>query len=92
MNLFQFTRLTALVEGYSYIILLFIAMPVKYIMQEPLLVKIVGMAHGVLFVLLASLLALCVMYLKWPIKKAGMVFLMSFLPFGTLWYDKKLKV
>jgi integral membrane protein len=91
MNLFNYTRYTALVEGYSYLILLFVAMPVKYLLSEPILVKIVGMAHGVLFILLAVLLGLCMIYLKWSFKKSVTIFLLSLIPFGTLWYDKKIE-
>lgn len=90
MNLFNYTRYTALVEGYSYLILLFIAMPVKYLLSEPILVRIVGMAHGVLFVLLAILLVLCIVVLNWSVKKSATIFLLSIIPFGTLWYDKKI--
>ena len=44
-------RLVGLLEGISFLLLLFIAMPVKYMMDNPILVKYIGMGHGVLFVL-----------------------------------------
>ena len=44
-------RLVGLIEGISFLLLLFIAMPVKYMMDNPILVKYIGMGHGVLFVL-----------------------------------------
>lgn len=53
-------RLVGLLEGISFLLLLFIAMPVKYMMDNPILVKYVGMGHGVLFVLfLVVLFAVC---------------------------------
>lgn len=52
-------RLIGLIEGISFLLLLFIAMPVKYMMDNPVLVKYVGMGHGVLFILfLVVLIAL----------------------------------
>ena len=44
-------RLTAFLEGVSYILLLFIAVPIKYLLNEALYVKILGMPHGILFIL-----------------------------------------
>ena len=44
-------RLISFIEGISFLILVFIAMPLKYLAGIPLAVKIVGMAHGVLFIL-----------------------------------------
>ena len=53
-------RLVGLIEGISFLLLLFIAMPVKYMMDNPVLVKYVGMGHGVLFILfLVVLFAVC---------------------------------
>ena len=43
-------RLTALLEGISYILLLFIAVPIKYLWDDPTYVKFLGMPHGILFI------------------------------------------
>ena len=43
-------RLTALLEGISYILLLFIAVPIKYLWDDPTYVKLLGMPHGILFI------------------------------------------
>ena len=51
-------RILGIIEGISYLILLVIAMPMKYFMGLPLAVKFVGMTHGVLFVVYCLLLAL----------------------------------
>lgn len=90
-NLKKF-RLIALLEGISFILLLFIAMPLKYLMGEPGLVKIVGMAHGVLFILFVLLLLLSAKEYKWKLPFISMAFIASLLPFGTFYLDKKLKV
>lgn len=84
----------AVAEGISYLVLLLIAMPVKYLLHEPvgtLLVKYVGWAHGVLFVLYVFLLFLCMMKYSWRFGKTALYFLLSLIPFGTFWVDKKLK-
>ena len=84
----------AVAEGISFLVLLLIAMPVKYIFHEQvgtLLVKYIGWAHGVLFVLYAVLLFLCMIQYAWSFGKAALYFILSFVPFGTFWVDKKLK-
>lgn len=78
-------------EGVSFLILLLIAMPLKYLMDMPLPVRIVGMAHGVLFIAFALVLLKATLEYKWPIKLAVIGFLLSFVPFGTFYLEKLLK-
>lgn len=78
-------------EGISFLVLLLIAMPLKYIAHMPLPVKIVGMLHGVLFVWFCIQLLKATLEYKWPIKTALIGFLLSFLPFGTFYLDRILK-
>ncbi|MBN8703759.1 MAG: DUF3817 domain-containing protein [Bacteroidetes bacterium] len=84
-------RITAFTEGISYLILLFIAMPLKYIFAMPGLVKIVGMIHGILFVAFVVTLIDVTMQNKWKANKAIFAFILSLIPFGTFYLDKKLK-
>ncbi len=66
MNI-QTLRVVGLLEGLSFLLLLFIAMPMKYMFDNPVLVKYVGMGHGVLFILfLIVLFAVCEKQ-KWSI-------------------------
>ena len=90
-NLKRF-RLVALLEGISFIVLLFIAMPIKYMLGEPIVVKIVGMAHGGLFLLFLYLLFVTAREFKWNLSFISIAFVASLLPFGTFFLDKKLKV
>ncbi|WP_180085758.1 MULTISPECIES: DUF3817 domain-containing protein [Acinetobacter] len=84
-------RLVGLFEGISFLLLLFIAMPVKYMMDNPILVKYVGMGHGVLFVLfLVVLFAVCEKQ-KWSLNMFLMGLIASILPFGPFLFDLKLK-
>lgn len=84
-------RLVGLLEGISFLLLLFIAMPVKYMLDNPILVKYVGMGHGVLFVLfLVVLFAVCEKQ-KWSLSMFVMGLIASILPFGPFLFDMKLK-
>ncbi len=78
-------------EGSSFLILLFIAMPLKYMADMPTPVRIVGMLHGILFVLYALALAQATIVYKWKIKTVIIAFLLSFLPFGTFFLERILK-
>lgn len=84
-------RVIAVLEGISYLVLLGIAMPLKYMLGKPEMVKVVGMAHGVLFVLFCAYLVACTLTYGWKAKFSILAFLSSLLPFGTFVLDKKLK-
>ena len=84
-------RAIALSEGISFLVLLIIAMPMKYMLDIPEPVKYVGWAHGVLFVLYVLTLAHVFFAERWSFLKGVLAFALSFVPFGTFWLDKKLK-
>ena len=90
-NLKKF-RLIAFIEGMSFLTLLFIAMPIKYMLGEPIVVKFVGMAHGGLFLLFLYLLFVAAKEYKWKFSFISMAFIASLIPFGTFYLEKKLKV
>ena len=64
-------------------------MPLKYGFEQPLMVEVVGMAHGVLFILYSVLLAGVSLKMKWIGAPALISFFASFVPFGTFYVDKK---
>ncbi|MDD5156739.1 DUF3817 domain-containing protein [Sulfurimonas sp.] len=78
-------------EGYSYIILLFIAMPMKYFFAFPIAVKVVGMIHGILFIIFCFLLIKASLDAKWSLKYTLIFFLASLVPFGTFFTKEKIK-
>jgi integral membrane protein len=82
-------RITGWLEGASYLILLLIAMPLKYMWGEPGMVRVVGMAHGILF--LAYIGTAFAMYDKydWSFKKLAWAVVASFLPFGPFVFEAK---
>ena len=83
-------RLIGFYEGLSYLLLLGIAMPVKYIFGIPELVKYVGWAHGVLFIMYMVALLHVVVVHKWSLGKIAAGVIASLLPFGPFILDKKL--
>ena len=84
-------RILGNVEGVSYLLLLFIAMPLKYAYDMPTAVKITGMAHGVLFVAYCMVLALCMKKFSWKLGFGVYLFIATLIPFGTFVTDRKLK-
>ena len=82
-------RLVALLEGGSYILLLFIAVPIKYWGGDEQWVKILGMPHGILFVSYVIFAFLIKENENWGIKDLGIVLLASILPFGTFYVEWK---
>lgn len=82
-------RIIAFLEGISYLILLGIAMPLKYLVGLPQVVRVVGMAHGVLFVLFVLLLIQVAIEKSWSFKKSALSFVSSLVPFGTFYADSR---
>ncbi|HLP92941.1 MAG TPA: DUF3817 domain-containing protein [Saprospiraceae bacterium] len=81
-------RVIGFTEGISYLILLFIAMPLKYIWGKPELVRMCGSIHGVLFVLYVMYVLLCKTEHRWDNQKAIKLVLISMVPFGNFYADK----
>ena len=80
----------ALTEGVSFLLILFVTMPLKYYMNYPTPNLIVGMTHGVLFVLYVMAVLYYAFNQKWKLGKLFLALLASIIPFGTFWADKKL--
>ena len=76
-------------EAISFIVLLGIAMPLKYMAGFPQAVSVVGMAHGVLFMLYLYVAYDCWQTFKWPFKTFALAGIASVLPFGPIWFHKK---
>ncbi|WP_373001346.1 DUF3817 domain-containing protein [Sulfurimonas sp.] len=79
------------IEGYSYLLLLFIAMPMKYAFGYPMAVKIAGMIHGILFILFCLLLVKAWKDSKWDFSENIIFFVASLIPFGTFYTKNKIK-
>lgn len=83
-------RVVGFLEGVSFLVLLGIAMPLKYLAGQPEAVRLVGMAHGVLFVLYVLLVIQAGIGYSWSWRKMLLALVVSVVPFGTFWADKKL--
>ena len=82
-------RSVAIAEGWSFLVLLFIAMPLKYFADMPLAVKYVGWAHGVLFIAYWATAVPLFTNLKWDAERVVGLGLASILPFGTFVMERK---
>tara|TARA_B100001142_G_scaffold211292_1_gene209490 strand:+ start:718 stop:1008 length:291 start_codon:yes stop_codon:yes gene_type:complete len=82
-------RIISYLEGISYILLLFIAVPIKYYANDPSLVKLLGMPHGLLFVAYVILSFVNSKKYNWNFIKTLVVLISSIIPFGTFYVDYK---
>lgn len=86
----KLVRWVGIVEGCSWLLLLFIAMPLKYAFGQPMAVRVVGMAHGVLFCLFVAVLLKAHLSQGWTMLKSAGLFLAALLPFGFIFVDRTL--
>ncbi len=89
-NIVKFGQINT-IEGYSYLALLFVAMPLKYLFDIPLAVKIIGMIHGILFILFCYYLLVAWRETQWTLKENILFFMASLIPFGTFFTKQKIK-
>ncbi|MFT7052199.1 MAG: integral membrane protein [Psychroserpens sp.] len=89
LSLLNSFRIVALLEGVSYILLLFIASPYKFFTQDDTYVKLLGMPHGFLFLVYIVLAIMVGKELKWKTKTLLIVLVASIIPFGTFYIEKK---
>ncbi|MBI1221749.1 MAG: DUF3817 domain-containing protein [Bacteroidetes bacterium] len=82
-------RLVALLEGVSFLLLLFVAMPMKYMGDNPALIRPLGMTHGILFIAYFFLLLVLRENKKWSFSMVFKSAIVSVLPFGTFYADIK---
>ena len=85
---FNIFRIIALLEGISYVLLLFIATPLKYFTGDEQYVKLLGMPHGILFILYVILAFMLKKELKWTTKIFTRILLAAIIPFGTFFIRK----
>ena len=84
-------RATGLIEAVSFLVLLGVAMPLKYFAGLPAAVKVVGWTHGLLFVAFCAALAYTVVVARWPLGRGAMIFVAALLPFGPFVVDRRLR-
>jgi len=85
----NFFRKLSFLEGVSFLVILFVTMPLKYVFNYPEANKVVGIIHGVLFIGYVVMALLLKPEQKWELKDTAIILLCSIIPFGTFWMDKK---
>lgn len=90
MSGIKLIRFVGLLEGISFLLILFVSMPLKYMadIHEPN--QIIGMGHGVLFILYVAIVLYIHITVKCGFKNSVWAFLASLIPFGTFVADKKI--
>lgn len=83
-------RIIGFLEGVSLLVLIFIAVPLKYIGHDPTLVKAMGPVHGALFLLFIVNAVSVGVEQKWQFKTTSKVLLACIIPFGTFYIDRKI--
>ena len=84
-------RLINKIEGFSYLFLLFVAMPLKYMAGFPIATKIAGMIHGVLFIGFVYQLIMATEDVPFSKKEAFTFFIASLIPFGSFYVEAQFK-
>jgi integral membrane protein len=84
-------RLMGFIEGLSLLVLLFIAMPLKYFAGFPEAVTFVGTLHGLFFIMYLMTIAYVTIKVRWSLIWIASAFAVAFLPFGNLILDAKLR-
>ncbi len=81
----------ALLEGISYLVLLAIAMPLKYFFDFPQAVQVVGWAHGILFMGYCIMLLICWIAYRWTFKRVLWYFIAALLPVVPFIVERNVK-
>jgi integral membrane protein len=84
-------RIVGIIEGMSFLVLLGIAMPLKYLADMPRAVSVVGMAHGMLFILYLAALVHAHVTVRWPARRVLTVLAASVLPLGPFVIESSLR-
>jgi len=84
-------RVIGIAEGISFLILLLIAMPLKYYFDLPMMVKVVGWLHGILFIVYIAAVFLAIKAMRWNWFSVLVALAASLIPIGTFVLDKSLK-
>lgn len=84
-------RIVSAIEGLSFLFLVFVAMPIKYIGENPYPVKVFGMVHGVLFIIFMLSLFETKIKNSWNTGFIFQLFVLSLIPFGAIFIEKRVR-
>lgn len=91
MNALRSFRLVTLLEGLSFLLLLFVAMPLKYMLGLPIAVRVAGSIHGLLFILFVAALVRAATARNWPLGRSLTAFGAALVPGGNFVLDRALR-
>ncbi len=83
-------RITAFLEGLSFLVILFVTMPLKYMYDMPGPNQMIGMVHGILFIAYIALVLMMKSEVKWSFMTTFWALVASIIPFGTFYADHKI--
>lgn len=84
-------RFVSMAEGVSYALLVFFAMPLKYGFDLPQAVRVIGMAHGLLFIAFVITLLLTTRARGWSLGRPAVLFAASLVPLGAIWIERSMR-
>jgi len=87
----HFLRITGLIEAVSFMVLVSIAIPLKYIWHMPMAVRVVGMIHGILFIMFCVALVRATRAARCPLSRGALVFVAALVPFGPFLIDRRMR-
>jgi integral membrane protein len=90
-NPIRMLRVMGLTEACSFLILVGVAMPLKYFAGQPGAVKVFGWIHGLLFIVFCGALLRTIVVARWPLARASLIFVAALLPFGPFVVDRRMK-
>jgi integral membrane protein len=89
MNMTKWLRLFGRLEGFSFLILLFVCVPLKHFSGWPMGVRAIGPVHGALFLVYCAVVYMNAAQQQWPAKQQALAYLAAVMPFGTFWFERK---
>lgn len=90
-NPVRILRVVGAAEAVSYLLLLGVAMPLKYLAGQPEAVRVIGALHGGLFVLFVGVAIWCAVLRRWPLELTAQILASSLYPFGPFLYEGRLR-
>lgn len=87
----SFFKIISTLEGLSLVLLLLVAVPLKYLFAYPALVPYVGMTHGLLFIAYLFVSLIVAQQKNWSLGLFLLVFLLAFIPFGFLFLNRAIE-
>jgi integral membrane protein len=88
MRQIKFLRVAGISEGVSFLVLLLVAMPLKYYAGYPVAVKVAGWIHGLLFIVYIGAVVAAIRPMKWNLWKLIIALIASLIPCGTFILDR----